>query len=67
MLTGGPGVMADPKLNGGALLVEGGRAWEVEQGIDRTQPQWMGERLSADFLKGQELLGSGDSWTKGNY
>ncbi|KAJ9629584.1 hypothetical protein H2203_001959 [Taxawa tesnikishii (nom. ined.)] len=43
------GVMADPKLNGGALLVEGGRAWEVEQGIDRTQPQWMGERLSADF------------------
>lgn len=56
--------MADPGLNGGALFVEGGRAWEVEQGIDRTQPQWMGEELSKEFLRGQEVLGSGDKWSK---
>lgn len=57
-----PGVMVANSLNGEALYVEGGRAWGIEEGIDRTQPQWMGEKQSRDFLKGQEVLGTGESW-----
>ncbi|CAD0013079.1 unnamed protein product [Aureobasidium pullulans] len=56
------GVMVANSLNGEALYVEGGRAWGIEEGIDRTQPQWMGEKQSRDFLKGQEVLGTGESW-----
>lgn len=58
------GVMADGKLVGGALYVEGGRAWDIEPGLDRTDPQWMGEKQSKDFARGQEVLGTGDDWTK---
>jgi hypothetical protein len=55
--------MADSSLNGEALYVEGGRAWAIEEGIDQTQPQWMGEKQSKDFNVGQEVLGTGDGWT----
>lgn len=61
------GVMADSSLNGGAMYVEGGRAWEIEQGIDQCAPQWMGEKQCADFLDGQKVLGTGDDWIKGKY
>ncbi|KAH0367310.1 NAD(P)-binding protein, partial [Aureobasidium melanogenum] len=56
------GVMVAESLNGEALYVEGGRAWGIEEGIERTQPQWMGEKQSRDFLKGQEVLGTGENW-----
>lgn len=56
------GVMVAESLNGEALYVEGGRAWGIEEGIDRTQPQWMGEKQSRDFQKGQEVLGTGENW-----
>ena len=62
-LTGATGAMADSSLNGEALYVEGGRAWALEEGIDRTQQQWMGEKQSKEFNLGQELLGSGEGWT----
>lgn len=57
------GAMADTSLNGEALYIEGGRAWALEEGIDRTQPQWMGEKQSREFNIGQEVLGSGEGWT----
>lgn len=56
------GVMVAESLNGEALYVEGGRAWGMEEGIERTQPQWMGEKQSRDFQKGQEVLGTGENW-----
>ncbi|KAK6006919.1 hypothetical protein QM012_005927 [Aureobasidium pullulans] len=56
------GVMFAESLNGEALYVEGGRAWGIEEGIERTQPQWMGEKQSRDFQKGQEVLGTGENW-----
>ncbi|CAD0081888.1 unnamed protein product, partial [Aureobasidium vineae] len=56
------GVMVAESLNGEALYVEGGRAWGIEEGIERTQPQWMGEKQSADFQKGQKVLGTGENW-----
>ncbi|KAI5271466.1 putative 3-hydroxyacyl-CoA dehydrogenase [Aureobasidium subglaciale] len=56
------GAMVADSLNGEALYVEGGRAWGIEEGIEQTQPQWMGEKQSKDFQKGQEVLGTGDNW-----
>lgn len=56
------GVMVAKQLNGEALYVEGGRAWGIEEGIERTQPQWMGEKQSRDFQRGQEVLGTGENW-----
>ncbi|KAI4836018.1 putative 3-hydroxyacyl-CoA dehydrogenase [Aureobasidium sp. EXF-8845] len=56
------GVMVAEALNGEALYVEGGRAWGIEEGIERTQEQWMGEKQSRDFMKGQEVLGTGENW-----
>jgi hypothetical protein len=56
------GVLVSSSLNGEALYVEGGRAWGIEEGIDETQPLWMGEKQSKDFLRGQEVLGTGENW-----
>ncbi|MCJ1380407.1 hypothetical protein MMC17_003510 [Xylographa soralifera] len=50
-------------LNGKAMYIEGGRAWEVEDNINRLEPQWMGEEPSRSLAKGQELLGNGTGWT----
>jgi hypothetical protein len=55
--------MTDKGLNGEALLIAGGEAYAIEEGISYTQPQWMGETLSNKFNLGQEILGSGDNWT----
>jgi NAD(P)-dependent dehydrogenase (short-subunit alcohol dehydrogenase family) len=54
----------DGSLNGKAVLVAGGRGYDTEEGIDRCLPQWMGEELSRQFLKGQEILGLGGNWVK---
>lgn len=48
---------ADGALNGTALFVSAGRFYDVEEGIDRTLPQWLGEKNAKDFLKGQDILG----------
>ena len=45
-------------LNGKAMYIEGGRAWEIEDNINRLEPQWMGEEPSRSLAKGQELLGN---------
>ena len=45
-------------LNGKAMYIEGGRAWEVEDNIRRLEPQWMGEEPSRSLARGQELLGN---------
>lgn len=55
------GLMADGKSNGYSLFVGGGRAFETEEGYDRTQPQWFGE-MTEVWLKGQVVLGSGNNW-----
>lgn len=57
-------VGANRKWSGRAVFVEGGRGWDIEEGIDRTDPQWMGEELSKTFAKGQEILGDGTDWDK---
>jgi hypothetical protein len=29
-------------MNGKILYVEGGQAWDIEEGLERTKPEWMG-------------------------
>ncbi|KAH9905374.1 hypothetical protein F4778DRAFT_705564 [Xylariomycetidae sp. FL2044] len=55
---------ADRRVSGRAVFVAGGRGFDTEEGIDRTLPLWMGEKNARVFLRGQELLGLGDGWSK---
>ena len=45
-------------LNGKAFYIEGGRAWEIEDNINRLEPQWMGQQPSESLAFGQALLGN---------
>ncbi|KAJ6126524.1 Short-chain dehydrogenase/reductase SDR [Penicillium sp. IBT 18751x] len=56
-------MLADASLNGASMLVEGGRAWEIEENIDRLESEWLGEGLSKTLAAGQELLDDGAIWT----
>ncbi|KAL4949233.1 hypothetical protein BDW69DRAFT_203007 [Aspergillus filifer] len=58
-------VLGDRGLNGTAMYVEGGRAWEIEGKIDELEPLWLGEECSRTLKRGQEVLGSGSGWRKG--
>lgn len=57
-------VAADGRSNGKAVFVEGGRGWDIEEGINRTEEQWLGEKVARMLNKGQEVLGDGTDWTK---
>ncbi|KAJ5190153.1 uncharacterized protein N7498_009138 [Penicillium cinerascens] len=56
-------ILADKSLNGTSMFIEGGRAWEIEENIDRLEPQWLGEGPSKALAAGQELLDDGSIWT----
>ncbi|KAK3658648.1 hypothetical protein LTR22_008820 [Elasticomyces elasticus] len=56
------GVLADGKVNGGTLYIEGGRAWNVEEGILKTRHQWLGEKQEKDLDRGTQLMGGGEHW-----
>ncbi|EME85458.1 uncharacterized protein MYCFIDRAFT_130791 [Pseudocercospora fijiensis CIRAD86] len=55
------GVLSDPQQKGGALYIEGGRAWDVEAGLLHTRPQWLGEKQTRDLDAGTLVLGG---WVK---
>lgn len=57
-------VGCNEKWNGRAVFVEGGRGWDIEEGLDRTEALWLGENVSKTLAKGQEVLGDGTDWTK---
>lgn len=57
-------VAADGVSNGKAVFVEGGRGWDIEDGINRTEEQWLGENVSKTLARGQEVLGDGTDWKK---
>jgi hypothetical protein len=50
-------VGADATTHGKALFVSGGNAFDIEEGIERTQPQWLGEKNSREMDAGQAVLG----------
>lgn len=57
------GLLADTALNGRSMFVEGGRAWEIEQNVDRLESEWLGVEPSKALAAGQELLDDGAIWT----
>ena len=48
---------ADEKTHGKALYVAGGNAVDIEEGIWRLEPQWLGEKNSRDLKAGQVIMG----------
>jgi hypothetical protein len=48
---------ADPMVNGKALYVTGGNAVDIEEGLNKTEPQWLGAQNSEELKKGQVILG----------
>ncbi|KAK3680092.1 hypothetical protein LTR78_000469 [Recurvomyces mirabilis] len=57
------GVTSDGKVCGGTIYIEGGRAWNIEEGILGTRKEWLGESRERDLGKGTQLMGGGDHWT----
>lgn len=57
-------VAADGKSNGQAVFVEGGRGWDIEEGINKCEEVWLGREVSRTLARGQEVLGDGTDWTK---
>ncbi|KAG0646832.1 15-hydroxyprostaglandin dehydrogenase [Hyphodiscus hymeniophilus] len=57
-------VGSDGESNGKAVFVEGGRGWDIEEGINRCEEQWLGIEVSRMLARGQEVLGDGTDWTK---
>lgn len=58
------GVLSDSSVNGGTMYIEGGRAWNVEAGLTKLRPQWIGEKQASDLDKGTEIMGAGDHWAR---
>jgi NAD(P)-dependent dehydrogenase (short-subunit alcohol dehydrogenase family) len=54
----------DKEWNGRAVFVEGGRGWDIEEGIDKTEEQWLGKEVAERLNRGQDVLGDGTDWTK---
>lgn len=50
-------VSADPAAHGQALFVAGGKAVDIEEGLNRLEPQWLGADNSRDLNIGQDILG----------
>lgn len=50
-------VTADQTAHGKALFVTGGNAVDIEEGLNRTEPQWLGEKNSRELNEGQVILG----------
>jgi len=49
--------------NGRAILVEGGRGWDIEEGLAATEEIWLDKKVAESVEKGQVLLGDGGDWT----
>ncbi|KAK3381034.1 hypothetical protein B0H63DRAFT_494957 [Podospora didyma] len=45
-----------PEMNGTSLFVAGHQITDFEEGLTKTQPQWMGEQLSKDVDEGQRRI-----------
>ncbi|OJJ97856.1 hypothetical protein ASPACDRAFT_45156 [Aspergillus aculeatus ATCC 16872] len=56
------GLVADPTINGKSIYVEGGRGWEIEDNLDRLEPEWLGAEPSRSLARGQEFLALGSKW-----
>ena len=55
-------VAADGVSNGKAVFVEGGKGWDIEEGINACEEQWLGRDVSRTLARGQQILGDGTDW-----
>nr|KMM73426.1 short-chain dehydrogenase/reductase SDR [Coccidioides posadasii RMSCC 3488] len=55
-------VAADPELHGKAVFVAGGKGFDIEEGINRLEPEWLGEQQARELNRGQLTLGKGTGW-----
>lgn len=51
-----------PNLNGKAVYVEGDKFWEIEDNLERTMPNWLGDEPTDRIRSWLKLLASGDAW-----
>lgn len=49
---------ADYAIHGNAVFVADGVGFDIEEGLDRTEPQWLGEKQSRVLAEGQAALGT---------
>jgi hypothetical protein len=49
-------------LNGRAIYVAAAEAWDIEEGLDRTEHLWLGQEPSSTMTKAQRALGIGGDW-----
>jgi hypothetical protein len=54
---------AEETLHGRSIFVGGGRGTDIEEGIDRLEPSWLGEQNSRDMERGQKVLGMVSSFS----
>jgi len=65
-VSGGKGMQGveGERWNGRAVFVEGGRAWDIEEGINGTEEVWLSEKVAKTLNRGQVILGDGSGWAK---
>lgn len=56
------GEMTTDGFYGKAVYVEGGRNWEIEEGLDRTMPQWLGEEPTRRLKEALAVVAKGEAW-----
>lgn len=49
-------------LHGRALFVLGRKYYDIEEGLEKTEPIWLGKEASKNVKGAQESLGLGDKW-----
>jgi NAD(P)-dependent dehydrogenase (short-subunit alcohol dehydrogenase family) len=49
-------------MTGLAVFVEGGKGWDTEEDLDKTDALWMGEEMSRNARKIEDALGVGVDW-----
>lgn len=49
---------ADQALHGKAVYVADGKGFDIEEGLERLEPEWLGEKQARDLAKGQAVLGT---------
>lgn len=53
----------DETLHGKAVYVADGKGFDIEEGINRLEPEWMGQNQASDLARGQEIVGTVSSHT----
>jgi len=56
------GIETTDGMNGKAVYVEGAQGWEIEDGLWRTMPDWLGEEPTRRLREGSKLVDTGEVW-----